>query len=496
MLVLLSMLPACKQSHIQPAMPKAEEINSSSQQAESQGPLATDAASLDTRSAEEMTTADASGGISEAPVAGNSEINPSLSSSSIMEQLAPWLNNATLPGNGLELREEMTSITSGLASTFEQQPDVLEIHARALALVGNLEEAQNVWSKILEIDPQYGYALQGMGSAAKLEGQLELAADYFEQAYKTQSDNAKLVHELAETRTLLGQIEGAAELLKDYTEAHPESVETWVLLGQALLSLKQYEKSQAAFERALELHPELPRAQQGLGQVLVRLGKRDEARKLLVAQKESREQQDTSAIPPEQKLKMEMRDSAELYYQASRILAQLGHADIAMALAQRAAEHHPQNLAAWRFWMSLAQTLNTPAVLEICQSMVQANPDKPSAHYELGMLQLAVGKHTEAQRSMNKVLELSPNDPAGYEGLVRALLTSSGNTQLSIETAEKLVQLAPTAKSYDLLAQTLAVAGEMKRALENVERALELEPNNAQYRFAKEQLEKLLGQQP
>jgi tetratricopeptide (TPR) repeat protein len=411
-------------------------------------------------------------------------------------QIDEWLNSPDLPRDGLGLREEMTSITGELARAYAGLPDLLELHARALALVGNLDEAKELWLRILQVDPDYSYALQGLGSAAKLDGQLETALGYFERAMERQSDNAKLVHELSETYNLLGRLEESASVLEVYASRHPDAVETLVLWGQALVAVKEFERAQAAFERALELHPELPRAQQGLGTVLVRLGKRDQARKLLDAQKATREQQDTTAIEPAVKLKMEMRDSAELYYLAARVLEQLGNMSDATSLLRRATLHHPQHLAAWRLWMKLAQPEGASQVLEIGQAMAQSNPNDPSVRYELGLLQLASGQFDDAVSSMESVMAISPNDPAGYEGHVRSLLAADRNTEEAIKTARRLTEIAPTAKSYDLMAQALAVGGRIEEAWDAIQLALEKEPDNPQYRFAESQLEKLMGKRP
>ena len=432
------------------------------------------------------------------PQAGASSEVPARNFVSLFDRnpkIKTWLDSPQPPVDGLALRDEMTSITACLAESLPNLPDVLELHARSLALVGNLEQAKEVWGKILEIDPGYGYALQGIGNAAKLDGKLDAARDYLEKALNTQSDNAKLTHELAETLTLLGDIQRSTELLENYTQRHPNSTETFVLLGQGLLALKEYNRAKQAFERALELHPDLPRAQQGLGTTLVRLGDRERAKELLEAQKDAREKQDTTPLEPAEKLKLEMRDSAELYYQAARLLSQLGYASDARSLVRRATVHNPHNLMPWRLWMELADG-GIPNVFDICTAMVEQNQQDPSARYELGTLQMVIGRLPDALASMQAVVDLSPNDPAGYEGLVRVHLALGRNVDEAIVAAKRLVELSPTGKSYDLLAQALAVSGNLELARETIQQALALEPNNPQYQFAAQKLDELLEQRP
>jgi tetratricopeptide (TPR) repeat protein len=93
------------------------------------------------------------------------------------------------------------------------------------------------------------------------------------------------------------------------------------------------------------------------------------------------------------------------------------------------------------------------------------------------------GRWEEAALSYGKVCEGRPNDPLAHDRAAVAVLKGSGNTRLAVELARHAVSLAPSVPQYHLtLARAYLAAGFARSAEGEIQRAIELAPNDAKIR--------------
>lgn len=416
------------------------------------------------------------------------------------QDLAQILQSATPVSSGDALRSEVDLITNHLTKVLPQTPDVLELRARFLNLVGDLDGAETTWRKAIQIDTEYGYAYHGLGKIAKLQGNFERAIEYFRKSQETQPDNVELTQDLANALISKGNSGDAVKTLETFMERNQKSADILLLHGNACMAEQKFEDAKSSFSRVLQLYPNAPRARDGLISALVRLGQRDEARKLV---QEKRRNDNTNDTPnssntddTSQSLNDELKDCSQIYFQACIILANMGYPDDAELLAKRATIFDPHNLKSWRLLIGFGQASSNEQMLKICQAMTVANPGDPSVYFEYGSLLLAAGESQAAKSAFKKVMQLSPQDPAGYAGVIQASIQAQTELPQALETAKKLVQIAPSVQHYDLLAQTYALMGDFENAWQAIEIAIGKDPHNQQLRFAKEQLEKIRTTSP
>jgi curved DNA-binding protein CbpA len=86
----------------------------------------------------------------------------------------------------------------------------------------------------------------------------------------------------------------------------------------------------------------------------------------------------------------------------------------------------------------------------------------------------------EAALSYSKVCAGRPDDARAHERVAFSTLKSNGNVRRAVEFARRAVELAPTTPDFRLtLARAYAAAGFEKSALGEIDRAVELAPNDA-----------------
>ncbi len=88
----------------------------------------------------------------------------------------------------------------------------------------------------------------------------------------------------------------------------------------------------------------------------------------------------------------------------------------------------------------------------------------------------------DPEKAFRKVCELAPEESSGYFSLVQLCLRNGRQLPDVTTLTEKVVQLEPTAPSYFLLSSVYQKNNESDKAQAAIRRALELDPDNPQYR--------------
>lgn len=395
-----------------------------------------------------------------------------------------------MPESGTELRDEAKGLADDLTSRFEKSADALEIKARIHLLLGETEQAQQVWEAALKLNPQYGYANHGLGTIALMQADFDQALEQLLLARRMLPGLAEAAHDLSDVYLKLGEVKKAIGVLKRYSDAHPDSTETFLLLGQAYLQNKEYEAAKKAFEKTLELQSDVLRAKEGLGKALMRLGKREEAKAILKAQQEERNAEDQGNRPQAEVFADECRDYADRYTQAARIYLAGSFVAIAQEVLEKAVVLDETNTDAWDLLLkSYREQGNLKVALERGAAMCAANPDVAGCHFTYAQLLAQAGNWQGAKDSLEKVLKLAPDSVGGMETMVRILIHLRKEFPRTVELAQRAVSLRGNAADHELLAQTYAINQQYDRAFESLKTALTLDPQNVAYQRAMQQLQ-------
>ena len=257
---------------------------------------------------------------------------------------------------------------------------------------GDLREADQLYRKVLSIDPKHPAALHFLGVIALQTGHAETAVRLIKQAVSLLPDYADAHSNLGNAQQSLGRFEDA---VKSYTKAlslNPPMAETRANLGNARRQLRQFKSAVSDYCAALDVKPELPEARRNLALTLLALGQTDEALKNIVKARE---------LNP---------SSPEIVLSMGNILQELGRTDAAVECYKHVLKIQPDSPPVL---CNLGNVLREQGHLDDAVSHYEhaltIDPDYAEAHYNRGMAYHDAGDLDSAIGSFRHVLTLDHN---------------------------------------------------------------------------------------
>ncbi len=336
-----------------------------------------------------------------------------------------------MPPTATAVIAEALQITQQLTADFPQNPDALEVAARAQLVLGSAAEAAALWQKCLTLNPRYAYAYAGLGTVAVRKGELRPAVDQFRRALELDPRAAQTRLDLAQALLDLGELDEAARVLQDQLRQHASSAEAQVLLGMIALQQEDAAAARTHYAAAVASQPRHAGARLGLANAYTRLGQTDLARETLAEFHQLRGQErqarqntlrgydDTAALGEE---------LANVCMNASRIYHAAGQASIAERLWRRAAAVQATHIESRQAlaWMhqQRGQFAEAARLLEQLAALDPANPSYPLESGRLyGLLGITCqqqGDPEGARAALKRARELDPGN-AEYRRIYEAL---------------------------------------------------------------------------
>jgi tetratricopeptide (TPR) repeat protein len=291
----------------------------------------------------------------------------------------------------------------------------------------------------------------------------------------------------------LGRFPEALAILEAENRSKPNNPGILVLLGQVYLKVRDYKKAKAVFERARALDPEIPGASFGLATAYARLGDQAKAKQIAVdvdkEQAKNVEQEKRLGSKPADSLKAAREDLALVYTAAGKVYFGQGDARQAEQCWRRAAEIAPYALDSWLMlaWAFERQGRKEDA-LGVLTDLTKAFPKSPDVYLHLGDRAAAFQRFEVAERAYRDAIRVAPRVAMGYTALARFYLQTGRNMAETTSLARQAVDLEPRAPNYFLLASAFLAHGDRASALVAIDRAVALDPDNADFRKFREMI--------
>ena len=142
----------------------------------------------------------------------------------------------------------------------------------------NIKEAQNFYSKILEIDPNFANAHYNLGNIFKELGENQKAKECYEKVIKINPNHADAHYNFGNIFKELGEHQKAKECYEKAIKIDPNFANALNNLGVIFKELRENQKAKECFEKTIEINPSYVNAHNNLGAIFQRLGENQKAK--------------------------------------------------------------------------------------------------------------------------------------------------------------------------------------------------------------------------
>jgi len=316
------------------------------------------------------------------------------------------------------------------------------------------DRAEKLLKQAIEIKPDYGFALLGLGYVHVIQGQNEQAIIYLDKAIKSDPEDALY---RAFKGVALSNLERWNEALESFDKAvdlDPEDALYLASKGVALSNLERWNEALESFDKAVDLDPKNARYWSRKGFALEKLERWDEALECR-----------NKAVELDPK-------NARYWSRKGFALEKLERWDEALECRNKAVELEPKNAGYWsNKGFALGNLKRWDETLECYDKAIELDPENASYWAFKGVALDNLNRHEEALKSYDKVIELDPDDVTAHIALAR-LHRKQGRKAESARECEEARRLIDTENEYNR-ACFEAVCGSANEALDLLRSALE-----------------------
>ena len=224
---------------------------------------------------------------------------------------------------------------------------------------GKINDAKNIYKKILEVKPDHFLALGNLGIIFSME---------------------KKFHE-------------AIELFNKVLKINPEYAQAYNNLGNVFFELSEFDKSLDHYKKAIKLDPNLSDAFNNLGNIYLKKENLDKA----IENYES-------AISLDSNLSKD-----KPYYNLGNIYRELGNIKKSIDYYNKAIDINPNSVDAYiNLSISLNQNGEFTKAIESCKKAIEKDPKNVTALNNLGKYQQEIGNENLSITCYEKAIELKP----------------------------------------------------------------------------------------
>lgn len=387
--------------------------------------------------------------------------------------------------------EEM-ALAEQLGKDYPESDVVLLFVGKVHRGQGRSAEAEKYWQQAVALNPQRADPYVELGQLAKERGQFQQALEYWRKALQLQPEWLQVRIRIGEALLELGKPDEAVEELQRGLPGEPRFTPWHFLMGEGCFQQKLYKRARFHYQRAISLNPQHTTSYYGLATTCMRMGLKDQAkehmavfRELKAAETKALEEQEAALTEPQRMTQRLARRCAAAgkAYQANGNIAR------AEELFTRALHLQPKSTPPHRHLAELYQATNRiPEAVRQYELIAELQPRNPSPYLKAGQLHAQAHNFEPAEAAFRKVIELAPEHDSGYRSLAQLYLMANTKLPEARTLASTAVRLEPSADNYFHLGWACHAAGDTQRALQAMEQALQLAPNNETYKGVVEQL--------
>jgi tetratricopeptide (TPR) repeat protein len=179
-------------------------------------------------------------------------------------------------------REDKTDIAQNLyIKILEIDPNHSQTQNNLGVIFQGLREnqkAKDCFEKAIKINPNYAEAYYNIGIIFKRLGEIEKVKECYEKAIELNPNYASPHYNLGNIFQEVGDLQKAKECYKKTIEINPNYVDAHYNLGNIYYNLGMYQKARECFEKAIEINPNDFKSYNNLGIIFQELGEIQKAK--------------------------------------------------------------------------------------------------------------------------------------------------------------------------------------------------------------------------
>ena len=427
------------------------------------------------------------------------------------------------------------TVTPGFSQPQEGVPSSAEAYyhfaiGRTLEAEGDWEGALDEYEQALAIDPTNSAVYSEMAASFFRHQQVRDAIDYAERAIRADADNLDahqllssiytgLLNDATDGRGVAPEIvDRAIEELEEVVRLDPTERDAYLMLGRLYRFRDEPERAAQVYRDVLEISPDSEEGAISLAELQLESGNVDEAVEILREfsedQGDSRavlallgqayiraEDWDNAATTYTKALVLDPED-ADLLRETARALLISGRLEDAARRYEELIALEPNDpIAHLRLGQIERQRMNFETARDHLEEANRLVPNSPEIQFDMALLERDEGNFEESLTQLKQLLEDTqrPNGryTEGERGNRRIFLTNVALLQTRLETFDDAVDTFDqmkdltsnrdgTIESY--IVETYQTAGQLDRALQFCNEALDVFPANPQLRLQRADL--------
>ena len=252
----------------------------------------------------------------------------------------------------------------------------------------NLKEAENLYKKILEIDPNHFKSILHLGLLSIQIKNFDRAIQLFNKAIEIHPNQANAYHNLGYIFTELGEYKKAITFYQKAIQIQPNYAEAHYNLGNVFKQLGEFQKAKSSYQKAIQIQPNNANIHNNLGNVFKQLG---EYQKVITSY---------------QKAIQIQSNHKKAHFNLGNVFKQLGEFKKAAGSYQKALEYEPDNLETLYNLSDLnKKILNSNTKSKIKKILKNKNSTKKNIAYGNFLLSRYELKGKNYEKEFNYLLE-------------------------------------------------------------------------------------------
>ncbi|HEY2250158.1 MAG TPA: tetratricopeptide repeat protein, partial [Planctomycetaceae bacterium] len=360
-------------------------------------------------------------------------------------------------------------------------------------------QAEQIYQKILRVDPRHADALHLLGILGQQRGQPALAIEYIGKAIAVNGSKAVYHTNLAAAHQALKRYYDAENCCRRAIRLEPKYAEAHYNLGLALESQGKADAALGAYEQATRLKPQIAEAHLNRGNVLRELGHQDAAEQSFREALRVRpgyalahynlgnllhgQDKNAAAIECYRQAVASDPNYVDARFNLATVLQASRRYDEAIDVFRDVLRMRPNMAeAAYKLGLSLAAVHRLGEAAAAFQQTIALRPNDEHAHNNLGQVWQQLGRSTEAEASFRKAIEIRPEFSTAWNNLGVAA-HSKGQTPIAISHLRQALEFDKEHVHANInLGTILKNTGRLAEASECFQRVLAKDPGNSKVR--------------